>query len=194
MSMKTKIILIASIAGVLSGCGTIGATGANTSLYSTNQPVVTRTNYAIDVNTDGYNGMPPSETQRVSEWFDALKLGFGDRIAVDFGDYGASNAVKEEVARLASLHGMTMVDTAPVTPGNVTPGTARIVVTRSDATVPNCPNWSKHTESNYNSSNHPGYGCAVNGNLAVMVADPEDLVRGRESTPRNDSGAGRPKK
>jgi pilus assembly protein CpaD len=193
MSMKTQIILFASIAGVLSGCGTIGATGTNTSLYSTNQPVVTRTNYAIDVNTDSYSGLLPSETQRVSEWFDALKLGFGDRIAVDFGEYGASKAVKAEVARLASLHGMTMVDAAPVTPGNVTPGTARIVVTRSDATVPNCPNWSKHTESNYNSSNHPGYGCATNGNLAAMVADPEDLVNGRESTIKKDWGAGRPK-
>jgi pilus assembly protein CpaD len=193
MSMKAKIILFASIAGILSGCASIGATGTNTSIYSTNQPVVTRTNYAIDVNVDSYNGILPSETQRVSEWFDALKLGFGDRISVDFGDNGTSNAVRQEVARLASLHAMTVVDTAPATPGNVMPGTARIVVTRSDASVPNCPNWSKHTESNYNSSNHPGYGCAINGNLAAMVADPEDLVRGRESTPRNDSGAGRPK-
>ncbi len=191
--MKAKIILIVSIAGVLSGCGSMGSPAANSSLYSVNQPVVKRTNYAIDVNTDGYNGLPASETQRVSEWFDALKLGFGDRIAVDFGDAGASYAVKQEVARLASLHGMVMVDAAPVTPGNVTPGTARIVVTRSDASVPNCPNWTKHTESNYNSSNHPGYGCAVNSNMAAMVADPEDLVRGRESTPRTDSGAGRPK-
>lgn len=191
--MKAKIIILAAMTGILSGCGSIGATGANTSLYSTNQPVVTRTNYAIDVNTDGYSGMSPSETQRVSDWFDALKLGFGDRIAVDFGDNGANKAVIQEVTRLAGLHGMVITETAPVTPGAVVPGTARIVVTRSDASVPNCPNWSKHTEANYNSSNHPGYGCATNGNLAAMVADPEDLVRGRESTPRNDNGAGRPK-
>lgn len=191
--MKAKIIILAAMTGILSGCGSIGATGANTSLYSANQPVVTRTNYAIDVNTDGYSGMSPSETQRVSDWFDALKLGFGDRIAVDFGDNGANKAVIQEVTRLAGLHGMVITETAPVTPGAVVPGTARIVVTRSDASVPNCPNWSKHTEANYNSSNHPGYGCATNGNLAAMVADPEDLVRGRDSTPRNDNGAGRPK-
>lgn len=191
--MKAKIIILAAMTGILSGCGSMGATGANTSLYSTNQPVVTRTNYAIDVNTDGYSGMSPSETQRVSDWFDALKLGFGDRIAVDFGDNGANKAVIQEVTRLAGLHGMVIAETAPVTPGAVVPGTARIVVTRSDASVPNCPNWSKHTEANYNSSNHPGYGCATNGNLAAMVADPEDLVRGRESSPRNDNGAGRPK-
>jgi pilus assembly protein CpaD len=192
MTMKSKVILIATLAGVLSGCSTLGATGANTSMYSTNQPVVKRTNYAIDVNLDGMNSVPAAESKRVSEWFDVLKLGFGDRIAVDFGEYGASKAVSEEVARLASLHGLTMTDAAPATPGAVVPGTARIVVTRSDASVPNCPNWSKTTESNYNSSNHPDYGCAINSNLAAMVADPEDLVRGREATPRNDTGAGRP--
>jgi pilus assembly protein CpaD len=189
--MKAKIILIASLAGVLAGCNTMTGAGTNTSLYSTNQPVVERTNFAIDINTDGFNGMPITETKRVSEWFDALKLGFGDRIAVDFGDHAANAATRQEVVRLAALHGMIMTDAAPVTPGNVAPGTARIVVTRSTASVPNCPNWSKHTESNYNSSNHPGYGCAINGNLAAMVADPEDLVRGRESTLRNDTGAGR---
>jgi pilus assembly protein CpaD len=192
--MKAKIILATAVlAGITSGCTSIGATGTNTTIYSSNQPVVQRTNHAIDVNVDSYSGIPPIESQRVSEWFDALKLGFGDRIAVDFGNAGPNNAVKREVARLASLHGMTMVDTAPVTAGDVVPGTARIVVTRSTASVPNCPNWSKHTESNYNSSNHPDYGCATNSNLAAMVADPEDLVRGRQSTPRNDSGAGRPK-
>ena len=31
------------------------------------------------------------------------------------------------------------------------------------------------------------YGCAVNGNLAAMVADPEDLVRGRTGDPAVDA-------
>ncbi len=192
--MKSNIILIASLAGLLSACGTVGGVGTNSSLYSTNQPVVARTNFAIDVNTDGYNGLPASESNRVSEWFEALNLGFGDRISVDFGDNGDNGAVKQEVTNLASQHGMVVVDTAPVTPGNVARGTARIVVTRSEASVPNCPNWSKHTESNYNSSNDPNYGCGVNSNLAAMVADPEDLVRGREASLKRDRGAGRPNK
>jgi pilus assembly protein CpaD len=194
MSMKAKIILITSLAGILSGCGTAGGVLPNTSLYSSNQPVVSRSNYVIDVNIDAYNGLSPNESNRVSEWFEALNLGFGDRIAVDFGDGASSGLVKQEVTRLAAEHGMVMADAAPVTPGNVVPGTARIVVTRSDATVPNCPNWSKHTESNYNSGNDPNYGCAINSNLAAMVADPEDLVRGRESSLKKDWGAGRPKK
>jgi hypothetical protein len=35
--------------------------GSNTSMYSTNQPVVQRTNYALDVNVDGVSlGSRPS--------------------------------------------------------------------------------------------------------------------------------------
>jgi pilus assembly protein CpaD len=191
ISMKAKIIFVATLAAAVSGCASIGGVGDNATIYSANQPVVKRSNYAIDVNVDNYQGLAPAETQRVSEWFDALKLGFGDKIAADYGDAGKNFAVQKALVDLAAQHGMQVVETAPVTAGNIPYGTARIVVTRSEASVPNCPNWTKSTESNYNSSNHPNYGCATNSNLAAMVADPEDLVRGRESTIRNDNGAGR---
>lgn len=187
--MKAKFIATAALAFCLAGCSSMGA---NTSMYSTNQPVVERTNYAIDVNLDGYSGIADPERSRVTDWFDTLKLGFGDRIALDYGDGPASAAAKQQVAALAAEHGMVLVDTAPVTAGYIALGTARIVVTRSKASVPNCPNWEKPNDANFNSSNHPNYGCAVNSNMAAMVSDPEDLVRGRESTARNSRG-GKPK-
>lgn len=188
--MRAKLILTASLAFTLAGCGT---TGSNTSMYSTNQPVVQRDNYALDVNVEGGGGLSSFEQNRVAEWFEAMKLGFGDRIAVDFGDAYPDAMTKKAVGDLAAKHGMLLGETAPVTAGSVNPGTARVVVTRSKASVPNCPNWSKTTESNFNSSNHPNYGCAVNSNMAAMVADPEDLVRGRESTPENSRGGMRKK-
>ena len=187
--MKAKFIATAALAFCLAGCGSMGA---NTSMYSMNQPVVERTNYAIDVNLDGYSGIADPERSRVADWFDTLKLGFGDRIALDYGDGPASAAAKQQVAALAAEHGMVLVDTAPVTAGYIAQGTARIIVTRSKASVPNCPNWEKPNEANFNSSNHPNYGCAVNSNMAAMVSDPEDLVRGRASTARNSRG-GKPK-
>jgi pilus assembly protein CpaD len=47
--------------------------------------------------------------------------------------------------------------------------------------VPSCPDWSTTHENNYNAGNHSNHGCATNSNLAAMVADPEDLIRGREN-------------
>ncbi|MEE9433424.1 MAG: CpaD family pilus assembly protein [Sphingorhabdus sp.] len=182
---KHKYIIAASLAFTLAGCG---AMGDNTSLYSVNQPVVTRTNYAIDLNLDS-SGVSGPEKTRVSEWFDALDLGYGDRIALDFGGGYPSAAARQDVANLAAERGMLLTATAPVTQGNVHAGTVRVVVTRSEASVPNCPNWSKYSDANYNSYTHPNYGCATNSNLASMVADAEDLVRGKEAGP-NDSGSG----
>jgi pilus assembly protein CpaD len=187
--MRAKIILTATLAFTLAGC--VGA-GANTSVYSTNQPVVQRTNYALDVNVDS-GGVSSFEKGRIAEWFDAIKLDFGDRVAIDYGNGFQDGSVKAAVGDIASRYGLLMADSAPVTSGNVAAGSVRIVVTRSSASVPSCPNTSKETEANFNSSTSPNYGCATNSNLAAMVADPEDLVRGRESTTQNSRGGSRKK-
>lgn len=180
-----KFIIAASLAFALAGCGSIGE---NSSLYSVNQPVVTRTNFAIDLNIDS-NGISPAEKTRVTEWFEALNLGYGDRVALDFGGSYQSAAAKDDVAALAAERGMLLVKTAPVTQGQVYPGTVRVVVTRSEASVPNCPNWKNGSDTNFNSQTHPNYGCAVNSNLAAMVADPEDLISGKEAeADKNGSG------
>lgn len=175
-----KFLIAASLSLALAGCGSMGS---NTSMYSVHQPVVQRTNYAIDVNSDG--GIASSEQRRVNEWFDAMQLGYGDRVSIDYGDSYADPASRQFVSDLASVHGILVNDTAPVTPGNVAPGTFRIVITRSTASVPTCPDWSTTTDSNFNASNHSNYGCSTNSNLAAMIADPEDLVRGRETKPLN---------
>lgn len=191
--MRAKILMAATLAFPLAGCAGIGATTNNPSIYSVNQPVVERSTFALDVPLDSYSGISDAERTRVTDWFDALELGFGDRISIDYGDGPGSAAADHDVSDLAADHGMIVSETAPPTAGYIAPGTARIVVTRSTASVPNCPNWSKTTDANYNSGTHPNFGCAVNSNLAAMVADPEDLVRGRESTPKNSRG-GKPKK
>jgi pilus assembly protein CpaD len=174
--IKSKFLIAVSFSTVLAGCGSIGA---NTSVYSTNQPVVERSNFAIDVNSDSTYGIAGAEKVRLAEWLDAMKLGYGDRIAIDYGDSYPSAAANQAIAEMAAEYGVLMSDSAPLTAGRVTAGTYRIVVTRSSASVPNCPNWSKTTEANYNSSTHPNYGCAINSNIAAMIADPEDLIRGR---------------
>ncbi len=183
--INTKFLIAASLSLTLAGCGSMGA---NTSMYSVHQPVVARTNYAIDINTNGGGGITSSEEGRMAEWFDALRLGYGDRISVDYGDSYSNPVMQQSISRIASKYGMAVSETAPLTPGNITPGTARIIVTRSKASVPSCPDHSTTSDTNFNSSTSSNYGCAANSNLAVMVADPEDLVRGRQTNPINASG------
>jgi pilus assembly protein CpaD len=74
-----------------------------------------------------------------------------------------------------------------VTAGAVGSGNVRVVVSRNVASVPDCPNWERKSQPNYNNRMLPNYGCGVNSNLAAMVANPEDLIHGREGSGIGDA-------
>ena len=159
--------------------GACGGMPTNKSLYSVNQTVVERNNYTFDVQSS-QSGLSIADQQRLDGWFEALELGYGDRVSID--DPLASDAVLEAVSQLAGRHGVLLSDEAPVTSGASQPGYARVIVTRSKAHVPGCPNWSATSDMNYNNGTSPNYGCATNSNLAAMIANPEDLIEGQKGT------------
>lgn len=163
----------------LAGCGGMPT---NTSLYSTKQPVVERSNMVLDVNTTA-GGLPISEQQRLNGWFETMDLRYGDRIAID--NPGQNPAVTNAIRDLAARYGLIINDTAPVTSGYLQPGQARVVISRSIASVPGCPDWSAKSDMNFNNALSPGFGCAVNSNMAAMVADPQDLLEGKKGDSEN---------
>jgi pilus assembly protein CpaD len=73
-----------------------------------------------------------------------------------------------------------------VTAAPVTPGTLRVVVSRRRASVPGCPDWSRDASLEIGSNTSSNFGCAVNSNLAAMIANPADLVRGRNGPSATD--------
>ncbi len=173
--LTTAITLSLSLA--LSACG--GVIGGNTSLDSVHQPVVERTNYALDI-TAGPGGLSLPEQRRLSGWFEAMDLRYGDRISID--DPLNSGATLAAVEAVASRFGLLVSGEAPATPGYVNAGTVRVIVTRSVASVPGCPDWSRKTDISLNNATSTNYGCATNSNLATMVADPEHLIKGAVGT------------
>ena len=173
---KLAGVIALSLGVTLSGCGGMAT---NTSLESVKQPVVERTNYTLDV-AAGAGGLSIAEQQRVAGWFEAMDLRYGDRVSID--DPMMSGGTRDAIAKLAGRHGILLQDGAPVTAGYVQPGNVRVVLTRSKASVPGCPDWSARSDMNYNNATNPGYGCAVHGNLAAMIANPEDLIKGQTGT------------
>ncbi|HYD25485.1 MAG TPA: CpaD family pilus assembly protein [Croceibacterium sp.] len=176
MPIRTQSAVAAAIAlslGLaLSACGD---SPNNRSLYSTKQPVVERHNYTLDL-AAGAGGLAIPEQQRLADWFETMDLAYGDRVAID--GTVASAAARDDIAAIASRHGILLSEGAPVTPGYVDPGMVRVVVTRSRAYVPGCPDWSDQVASNLRNATSDDYGCAVNSNIAAMVADPEHLLAG----------------
>lgn len=170
--------LTLSLGLALAGCGGMPT---NRQLESVHQPVVERTNYTLDVSA-GPGGLSLPEQRRLAGWFEAMDLRYGDRISID--DPLHSGANRSAVEAVASRFGMLVGDDAPVTPGYVNAGTVRVIVTRSTASVPSCPDWSAKSDTNLNNGTSSNYGCATNSNIASMVADPEHLIRGANSTGR----------
>lgn len=180
MPIRSKTAVTAAIAlsfGLaLSACGD---TPNNTSLYSIKQPVVERSNYTLDL-TAGAGGLSVPDQQRLADWFETMDLGYGDRIALDGAV--ASEALFEDVAGIAGRYGLLLSEGAPVTTGFVEPGMVRVVVTRSRAHVPGCPDWSDQMNGNLDNRTSDDFGCAVNSNMAAMIANPEHLLKGAEGT------------
>jgi len=183
MSRKT-FYAFAALSASLTACGPV-----NQGLESVNQPVVTRTDYVYDIAAPGYDGLSSGEAARLDAWFRSLRLGYGDTIYVDDPQGYGDSSRRAAVAAVAGRYGLFVAPGAPVTQGQVPDGSIRIVVSRSGATVPGCPNWERPLQPELESSTMSNYGCATNSNLAAMIANPEDLVRGRETSGGTDATA-----
>ncbi|WP_443486821.1 CpaD family pilus assembly protein [Novosphingobium aerophilum] len=170
-----------SLGLLVAGCGGMAT---NRSMNSVHQPVVEKVNYTLDLATNGNgagdSGLAQGEQSRLAGWFDAMGLKYGDRVFID--DPSRNPAVRSAVEAVAGRYGLTLAEGTPVTEGYVTAGSARIVVARTRASVPGCPDWSAKSDFNPNNGLTSNYGCATNSNLAAMIANPEDLLHGAQTT------------
>lgn len=181
--MRLNFALLALAATALAGCSTGMADQPQRGLEAVNVPVVTRSDYVLDLASPG-GSLAPSEAARLDGWFRGMDLGYGDAIYVD-GPY--ADEARRDVADVAGVYGIMVQPGAPVSAGVINPGTVRVIVSRTRAVVPNCPNWSEASAPNFHNRAMSNFGCAVNSNIAAMVADPRDLVRGRAGTGVSDT-------
>ena len=179
MFRRIALTLLIAPAVLIAGCGR-----SNGGLESVHQPVVTRSDYVFDVQSGGY-GLADGERARLAGWLGSLSLRYGDFVYVDDPHgTGVRYGVSAEVER----YGLLVAPTAPVTQGEIAPGTARVIVVRMTAAVPSCPDYRHDRGPNFTGSTSPNFGCATNTNLARMVANPADLVRGAPGAVVADPG------
>ena len=179
-------ILLALIA-ITAPIGAAQAGPYNRGSESVHQPVVQRSDYVIDVSG---NGLDPTAAAHVRQWFNAIGLGYGDRVSIDTS-VGADSS-NEDVAAIVADYGMFVTAGSPVTEGAIQPGNVRIVVSRATASVSGCPDYGQGSQPNFTGATSSNFGCGINSTLAAMVANPEDLVSGqttRESSPETAAKA-----
>lgn len=183
MRAKMMIVLLAS---AVAGCQTAPPMSADRGVHAVNEPVLNRSSYVIDVAAPG-GAVPPQELARLDGWFGGLQVGYGDSIYVD-GPY--ADVARGQLAQVAGKYGLMVLPAAPVTAGAVPQDMVRVVVSRNRAEVPGCPNWSVPSQPNFENRMMSNFGCGVNANMAMQVANPEDLFHGREGSSSVDAIAG----
>jgi len=179
---------VLALSASLAGC--TGTAYSNRSLDSVHQPVVRNAIHQFDVAASS-GELAPSEQSRLQGWFDAMGVRYGDRISIeDASVYGATSA-QATVRSMVARRGLLVSDVVPVTTGAVPQGHLRVIITRASAFVPGCPDWSSKSSINTANATSANYGCATNSNLAAMVADPNDLIKGARSDGNDPSMATR---
>lgn len=182
-----RLTILAAAAAFAVGTGACAPTSTgsltavnNPSLSSVHQPVVQRTDFVLDLATSG-GRVPAAELDRLDAWLASIDVGYGDRISIDDPRNYPMPDARADIAGVAADYGLLLTDGAPVLSGVVPPGSIRVVATRATASVAGCPVWQQDgVIPSVNTS--ANYGCATNSNIAAMVADPQDLIHGRDAT------------
>ncbi len=180
--MTKRPMLLACLIPALALAGCAGT--QNAGVESIHQPVVTRTDHVLDLVAPG-GRLAMGEPQRLAGWLAGLHVGYGDRVVIDDA---ADADTRDSVAAMIAGYGLLLADGSPAVAA-ASNDTVRVVVSRATAQVPGCNDWSRDSSVDYAQNTSSFYGCSVNGNLAAMVANPRDLIRGASGDGLNDPAA-----
>ncbi len=125
------------------------------------------------------------ERERLVEFGRRRGLSAGDRVEVVTGPSSETLARRRAQVTTATLNGagMRFVTVAQSTDPDLPRDTVELRVGRHLVQLPPCPNWSMASNPNYGNRQGSNFGCATATNLGLMVADPADLLAGRNLGP-----------
>lgn len=160
----------------LAGCA--GGT-YNPTVSTQKVATITTSQLAYDVRFGPDNALTEAQAKALADYLAAIRVGYADQISVDDPRSHGRAERRAAIVAVAAKFGLLVEETGPLTPAMLKPGVTRIVINRSHAEVRNCPDWSRPSHPETEFSTMSNYGCAVQGNLAAMTADPTDLLAGK---------------
>lgn len=123
------------------------------------------------------------ESQKLSAFLDNAQVTADDHVYIEepaSGDRLAAQRIGQLAHQLAA-RGIG-VRTLPAK-GDIPADQLTVLVERYVVTPPNCPDWTKDPVADHENEVYSNFGCANVTNLGLMVADPRDLVIGRQMGP-----------
>jgi pilus biogenesis lipoprotein CpaD len=136
-------------------------------------------NHAVTFDRQAVRPSDPEKT-RLQAFIRGIRLGYADEITVR----GSTPARREAIQVYLKGTGIPVTIRAEVgNPAEMKANTVKILVERYVVTPPACPNWSNLSGDNNRNTPGSNYGCSVDASLGHMVANPKDLVTGRDASP-----------
>ncbi len=137
-----------------------------------------------------------AEQKKLDGFLDRIGTRHGDRLALypSGPDDGRTAALStNRAAAIAQQLRQRGLEAEAAPPGAIetAPDSLRLVVGRYLVTPPPCPNWRKEAGDDPANQTAGNWGCATSRNLGLMVADPGDLVTGREVSPADGDAEAR---
>ncbi len=126
---------------------------------------------------------------------ESLRRGAGPvqlTVGAKSGEEAAEQSFTRAVVDALKLAGVAEIQTKVVTGGDSGPaaGVAEVRVPIWVAIVPECGTFERGLNPDYSNAPHSNWGCSVERNRGLMVQNPADLVRARESTGRDANRSG----
>lgn len=171
-----QVLLTGALLGIAIG---LSACDPNRSVSSVKTPVVSSQALTRDIAFLADGSIAPQDAASLQDFLTSMSLGTGDRLTLDDPHAEGAAARRAAVSGIVAASGGQLSNSPPPAGTAMPQGTARLWIVRAQVTLPACPDWSSSPYGNSGGSTHSNYGCASNSNLAVMVANPNDLVEGQ---------------
>jgi pilus assembly protein CpaD len=169
----------------LAGCQSTQETFRDQSTVVTpKEPTVERVYYQHDVSfAPGSSVLSPTEAGELDAFVRKTALSSGDRVyVVEPTVAGPVGRERANTVTSRLLLGGIRVDRAAarVYGPMVEPDTVALVVERTAIRLPACPNWTDRPNQDFDNQPGSNWGCATAINFGMQIADPNDLVAGRD--------------
>lgn len=170
--MIERLAFLAGTAFLLAACGSDGTREMGDVRHRITTDRVTAQQ---QISTAADTGLADPEGLAVLDLFlRRLDVGYGDRLIV----FGAGEHARRDLAAgLDRLGHNVIIDRQQA---ENTPLTVRLE--RLAVTPPNCGDWTHSPQPDHSNLPPRNFGCAMQSNLARMIADPNDLLEGRGGT------------
>ncbi len=146
-------------------------------------------NFRHDVSfTTGQAAPSDFERARFQSFLAQMRMTPSSRVAVAAAEGPLAAPRAEAIRALLAEQRIESMSLARGSLDDLGPGSVAVIVGRYVATPPNCPDWRKPANQNFQNSPSSNFGCANAVNLALMVEDPADLLRGRPLGPGDAAG------